>query len=122
MSSENRLTREPWASALKKAGFVNPRTGEPSMSSLAREAGVHISTLTKIVNGTTRSPETDTVTKVADALEVPFVTVAQWIGLAWTDTEPYEPPKESALLNARERLAVTEIIRCMVAERTLRET
>lgn len=107
---------EPWLSALVDAGFVD-RSGVVSLSALARAAGVHTSTVSNMVSGRTGRPSVETVRRVAGALGVSVSTVGGWVGLSWGDggLGEYVPPVEACRLSRRQRAAVDEIIRCMVA-------
>ncbi|WP_408925902.1 helix-turn-helix domain-containing protein [Corynebacterium sp. YSMAA1_1_F7] len=104
-----------WFTAFKKAGMVDPRTGEPSLQALSRETGVHPSSLSRIVTGRTKAPRLATVQAIAKALNTDVITVAGWIGMTWASApEVWEPPEEAALMNTRQREIVEELIRQLV--------
>lgn len=104
-----------WFPAFKKAGMVDPRTGEPSLQALSRETGIHPSSLSRIVTGRTKTPRLATVQSIAKALDTDVVTVAGWIGITWANApEAWEPPEESALMSPRQREVVEELIRQLV--------
>lgn len=104
-----------WFPAFKKAGMVDPRTGEPSLQALSRETGIHPSSLSRIVTGRTKAPRLSTVQAIAGALNTDVVTVASWVGMTWANApETWEPPEEAALMTARQREIVEELIRQLV--------
>lgn len=105
---------EPWASAFRKAGLVAPNTDEPSIQALARAADVHPSAISRIIGGRTRKPRPQTIVKMAQALDVDFVTVAQWVGMPWTSHEPWTPPAEASLMTPRQRDMIETLIRELV--------
>lgn len=107
---------EPWASAMQKAGMVDPRNARPSWSRLAHEVGVHTSTIIAMADGT-RATDLATVHGVAQQLRVPVSTIAKWIGDSRTFGEPYEPPAESMLLSQGEKDALTNLIKQIVADK-----
>ncbi|MFC9995661.1 helix-turn-helix domain-containing protein [Nocardia sp. NPDC127526] len=76
------LAPEPWASEMKAAGLVSPRTGEASIKQLAEAAGLGPSTVHRIVTGknNTSTPGSDTITKLAAALGIEPETVYKRVG------------------------------------------
>lgn len=102
---------EPWASAFKTAGLVSPVTGEPSIQALHRESGVHPSAISRILSGRTKKPHPETVTKIAQALDVSFIEVSRWIGLSWSIHEEWTPPKEANLLTSPQRDLLEKLIK-----------
>lgn len=108
---------EPWASALRDAGLVSPTTGELSLQALHRESGVHASTLSRIISGTTREPRAETLKRIADALNVDFITVAGWINQKRSEFIEWVPPTEAHLMTPREREIISQLIRSMVKNR-----
>lgn len=113
------MSKQPsgWDEALVNAGFVDSRTGKPSYNRLAKAVGVPQSTVSAVVTGKSRHPKPETVQRIADALRVDVRTVAAWVGQKRTEATPYAPPPEADLLTDRQRKAVDEIIRAIVAER-----
>ena len=109
---------EPWASALVSAGLTDPRYTDdrPSMSRLAVAIGVHTSTVSAMINGR-KGTSSATVAATAEALGVDVITVAGWVGQAWSVQEPYRVPDEVNALTKREQDAISELIRAMAAAR-----
>lgn len=105
-----------WDEALAAAGLVDPRNGRPSRNQLARAVGMSNSTLGAVIDGRSK-PKSSTVQKIADALGIDVRVVAGWVGEKRTERSPYAPPAEADLLTDRQRRAVDEIIRAIVAER-----
>lgn len=112
------MSKQPttWEDALENAGLVDPRNGRPSFNQLAIRAGMAPSTITAIVNGRSK-PSPVTIQKIADALRVDVRLVGHWVGQARTERAPYSPPAEADLLTHRQRRAVDEMIRSIVADR-----
>lgn len=106
---------EPWASAMLDARVVDPRYGRPSWSALAREVGVHTSTITAMVNGT-RETSPEIIERVAIALRQTPRTISQWLNVVEV-REAYEPPEESRYLTDAERAAISALISAIAAER-----
>ena len=114
------MSKQPtdWDEALVRAGFVDPRNeAKPSYNQLAQAVGVPQSTISAIVSGRSRRPKPANVQKIADALGVDVRVVSEWVGQERTERAPYAPPAEADLLTDRQRRAVDEIIRAIVAER-----
>lgn len=112
------MSTEPtgeWAKAMIRAKATDPRNGRPSWNMLAELSGVSTSTITKMIGGERRTSPT-TVRKVAQALRVAPEKVSGWLQLATPVREAFEPPPEADLLTPRQRKAVTELIRSMVAD------
>lgn len=107
---------ETWDEALIGADLVDPRNGKPSLNQLAIRADLPASTVTAIAAGR-RKPKTPTIQKIADALGIDVRVVSEWVGQERTERAPYAPPAEADLLTDRQRRAVDEIIRAIVAER-----
>lgn len=109
---------EPWASALVRAGFTDPRYSDdrPSLGALAEAAGVHTTTVSRMVHGRGK-PKHENVEAVAAALRVDVVKVSEWVRQARTEVEPYRMPAEVNLLTRREQAAITELIRAMAEAR-----
>lgn len=107
---------ETWDEALISADLVDPRNGKPSLNQLAIRADLPASTVTAIAAGR-RKPKAPTIQKIADALGIDVLVVSEWVGQERTERAPYAPPAEADLLTDRQRRAVDEIIRAIVAER-----
>lgn len=107
---------EPWDAAIIQAGFTDPRykDARPSMGALATAAGLHTTTVSRMVHGK-GSPDPANVAAVAGALRVDVVVVSRWVDQARSQTEPYTPPPEADLLSRRQQEAVTELIRSIAA-------
>src|SRR5699024_780425 len=112
---------DQWTEAIIRAGYTDPRYREdrPSFSRLAEAAGLHTTTVSRLVRGVGK-PKPGVVEAVAAALGVDVRFVAEWVQQARTESRPYEPPAEVNLLTRREQDAVTELIRAIAAreERT----
>lgn len=107
---------ETWDEALLSADLVDPRNGKPSLNQLAIRADLPASTVTAIAAGR-RKPKAGTIQKIADALGVDVRVVSAWVGQERTERAPYAPPAEADLLTDRQRRAVDEMIRAIIAER-----
>ncbi len=105
----------PWVEAMENVGAVDPRNGRVSWNQLASKAGITTSALTRLATGkTTAKPST--VRAVAEALRVRPEVVSSWISAGREVRGPYVPPDEAHLLTDRQRDALTELIRSMVAD------
>lgn len=113
---------EPWATAIVRAGFTDPRFSDdrPSLGALADKAGIHTTTVSRMVNGVGTARQRN-VAAVADALGVDVVTVSAWVRQARSESEPYEAPEEVNLLTRREQEALTELIRAIAETRRVGE-
>lgn len=80
------------------------------MSQLAKAAGLHTSTVTSLIFQD-RETEPHVVERVAKALGVDVQIVSEWAGIHRPMSAPYVPPPEANLLSARQRKAITELIR-----------
>lgn len=101
---------EPWATAMRKAGAVDPRNDNPSMSALAKMADLHTSTVASLIFRE-RETEPAVIERVASALGIDVREVSTWAGVARSVSDPYVAPPEANLLTARQRKALTEMIR-----------
>lgn len=112
------MSKQPttWEDALEAAGLVDPRNGRPSFNQLAIRAGMAPSTVTAIVAGRSK-PSPATTQKIAEALRLDVRIVGEWVGQVRTERAPYSPPAEADLLTHRQRRAVDEMIRAIVADR-----
>lgn len=98
-----------------RAKAVDPRTGRPSWNQLAIIAGVGTTTLTDAIRGAKKT-SAGTVTKLATALRVSPAQVSEWLNLARQVGDPYQWPAEADLLTPRQRKALTNLIRSIVAD------
>jgi DNA-binding transcriptional regulator YdaS (Cro superfamily) len=105
-----------WAEALVGAGFVDPRYEHdvPSISRLAEEAGLHTTTVSRMIFGRATASARN-VEAVANALGLSVVKVSGWVDQARTVPSPYQVPDEVHLLTERQQKALTELIRSMAA-------
>lgn len=103
---------EPWASRLVERGFTDGRSRQriPSMGALSTKTGLHTSTISALISGK-RKPTVETVQLLVRELGG---DVAAWLGVPVRDE--YTPPPEAALLTPRQRKAVDELIRSIVAD------
>ncbi|MBF6333374.1 helix-turn-helix domain-containing protein [Nocardia transvalensis] len=99
---------EPWASAM---AAVNIR----SRNELADIAGVHPTTVGRLIDDPGHPSSIDTIRAVAKALKLDVRDVAHWSGIALELDEPYTPPPEAALLNREQRNLVTDLIRALAS-------
>jgi len=109
---------EPWHTAMVEARMVDPRYTDdrPSLSRLAEVAGIHTTTVSRMVKGTAAT-KPEHVEAVAEALRVDVRTVSKWVNQARTEVAPYKVPEEVNLLTKRQQDALTELIRSMAVER-----
>lgn len=107
---------DQWTEAIIRAGYTDPRYREdrPSFSRLAEAAGLHTTTVSRLVRGVGK-PKPGVVEAVAAALGVDVRFVSEWAQQVRSETRPYEPPAEVNLLTRREQDAVTELIRAIAA-------
>lgn len=99
---------EEWARRIMQRGYVRTRGSGPNLNALAQDVGLHTSTLTNALRGGSRAPAPGTIAKIVAALGP---DTAAWFGLE--RVEPWEPPESAALLTARQRKALTELIDAM---------
>lgn len=90
-----------------------------SSREIARRAGdrVHHATISKFLNGKhSTNPGDDVLSAFAEVFPtLSLVELRRLAGRPAGEDEPYRPPAEAALLSARQRKAVDELIRSMVA-------
>lgn len=105
--------REPWATALREAGLVDPTRDNPSLNALSRATGITTATLSKIVKGEygSRGPSADNIEKIADALETPPAVVAQWVNRAWESSKPRDLPSDAKFLTDKQWALVVDMIK-----------
>lgn len=96
-----------WQEAMDKVGLS-------SRTRLGIAAGVPTSTITGLITGDRESRE-ETIQKVADALRVEVTTIRTWAAQARGESEPYAAPAEANRLSRRQRKALDELIRSIVA-------
>lgn len=108
------IVPEPWATPFRRAGFVNPNTGEPSLRALYRDAGIHGSTMRRLITGETRNPRTATIKMLASVLGEKPSTIARWVRDAMTiEPKEWTPPKEAQLLTKAQRKSLTQMIKAI---------
>lgn len=90
------------------------RVGLSSRTRLGIAAGVPTSTVTGLITGDRESRE-ETIQKVAAALRVEVTTIRTWAAQARGESEPYSAPPEANRLSRRQRKALDELIRSIVA-------
>lgn len=98
---------EPWRTAMGNAGAY-------SFRQLAAKARVGTSSVTNLIYGRTTSRE-GTMQAVADTLRLPVTTIREWASTARGEVGPYSPPAEANRLSERQRRAIDELIRSIVA-------
>lgn len=109
---------EPWSSAMTKAGFLDPRYGNPSLRRLADAAGVHPTTVSSLIlKGKVISARN--MRSVSTALGVELGDMTRWV--TGERREPYQPPAEADQMTERQRNAVTELILAFIGTGKERE-
>lgn len=103
---------EPWATAVRKKGFVRA-DGEPSLRALAAAAGTNVETTRRLVWGRGKSGD-DVIRHVAVALGVSVGVASAWAQLPRQVDELYVPPQEAHFLTEKQRAAVDQVIKAMV--------
>ncbi|MGW4364575.1 helix-turn-helix domain-containing protein [Nocardia takedensis] len=103
-----RAIPEPWASAMAAANI-------DSRSELADVAGIHPTTVTRLIDQPEHPSSYETIRAVADALKLDVRDVAHWAGLALELTEPFVAAPESITLGREQRRLVNELIRALAA-------
>lgn len=88
--------------------------GTYSLTQLSQKTGTGVSTLADLVHGRRRSSE-KTIEAVAGALRLPLTTIRGWAAAALGEVGPWEPPAVANRLTDRQRRALDELIRAMVA-------
>lgn len=106
-----------WDEALRAAGYVDQRSGKRgSWRGLSHEIGVHVTTLTSMARGE-RETDQAIVNKVADALGVDQLTIAEWIGRERTERRPFQPVDGADLMTKDEQAAINSLITLLVRDR-----
>lgn len=97
----------PWRDAMEKAGTY-------SLRDLAARAGVGTSTVSDLIYGRKLASER-TMQAAADSLRLPITTIREWAATARGEVGPYQPPAVANRLTERQRRALDELIRSIVA-------
>lgn len=97
---------EDWAAAMERKGISSERH-------LAREVGVHATTIGTMLRGT-RATKPATLRKVADVLGLDVKTVTAWANQSLASQGPYVPPERSELLSPTQRQALNMVITAML--------
>lgn len=97
----------PWREAMEKAGAY-------SLRDLAGRAGIGTSTVSDLIYGRKSSSE-PTMQATADSLRLPVTTIREWAAAARGEAGPYQPPAVANRLTERQRRALDELIRSIVA-------
>lgn len=96
----------PLQDAMRKADFLDPRAGNPSLNQWAKESGVHTSTISSFLDGRKTRPEN--VRKLAGALGIPVADLYAMVGRE--SLTPWVPPAGTEMLSERQRSALNELI------------
>lgn len=102
-----RETPAEWQALMRARGIS-------SLRMLAVKAGVSSPAATRLVHGDTSSSD-ETIAAVAEALGVPLARIYELVGVSAAEAKPYSPPAEASRLTDRQRRAIDEIIRSIVA-------
>ena len=97
---------KPLQQAMRQAGFLDPRTDEPSLSQWSKACGVHTTTISNFTKGST--PRLSTLQAMADALDVSIGELQGMVGRG--TAEPWTPPSGTEKLSHRQRAALNELI------------
>lgn len=116
---DQRPVPPPWDAMYVAVGAVNRdqrRSGprEASFTAMRDLSGVSVTALGNMAYGVSKSLP-GTIRKVADALKVEPKVLTELMGRPAMAKEPYVPPKEADQLSPRQRVAVNELIRAIVA-------
>jgi transcriptional regulator with XRE-family HTH domain len=87
-----------------------------AVSRAARDLGYSLNhdTAARYLRGDHGQPDEETLVALSLVLDVPLRALREAADLPAESTEPYQPPREAARLNRRQRRAVDEIIRAML--------
>ncbi|MET7771406.1 helix-turn-helix transcriptional regulator [Nocardia sp. NPDC005366] len=103
-----RAVPEPWASAMAAANI-------DSRNELADLAGLHATTVSRLIDNPELLPTLDTLRAVAKALKLDVRDVSHWAGLDLDTDEPFIPTPDATMLSREQRKLVNELIRALVA-------
>ncbi|WUA06808.1 helix-turn-helix transcriptional regulator [Nocardia sp. NBC_01377] len=103
-----RAVPEPWASAMAAVGLT-------SRNELAEAAGIHATTVARLIDDPEHQTSLETLRAVADALQLDVRDVAHWSGLYLEMVEPFVPAPEAGILGREQRRLVNELIRALAA-------
>ena len=105
---------EPWRSLMEQRGL-------PSIRALSRKSGLAVETTRKAILGLA-VPKLESIQALAYALDVPVEHVEALLGVEYVSAPtPYAPPSEADRMTQRQRVAVDEMIRLLVAGNRVRE-
>lgn len=96
--------------AFVKAGFVDPRNGEPSMRRIAEEVGVSNATASRYFRQQSKS-ELETRQKFADALGLNLSQLDKLVDGA--EVDPYTPPSAAHGLSYENRRLIDQLINAL---------
>ncbi len=108
--SDKRETPAEWQKLMDRKGLSSARR-------LGTAAGVHYSTINRIMHGDGPVPKAKTLDKIADALDVDPQVVYALVDSSFQETKPWSPPEASRTLTGDEREALDRLIRLMTAGR-----
>ncbi|WP_162240306.1 helix-turn-helix domain-containing protein [Nocardia arizonensis] len=103
-----RAVPEPWASAMAAVGLT-------SRNELAEAAGIHPTTVARLIDDPDHQSSLEIIRAVAEALQLDVRDVAHWAGLYLEMVEPFIPAPESAILGREQRRLVNELIRALAS-------
>jgi hypothetical protein len=98
---------EQWAQPMRDLGFTH--RGEPSISALARAAGLSVETTRRYIHRVGES-HAETIAALSKAMRQ---DVSSWVGSTEAG-EPFVGPDASRWLDDRQRVALTELINSFV--------
>lgn len=101
---------EPWRTAATRVGLNSYRK-------LAAAAGLSHGTIQRAFTGQRKSVAPATIVGLSRALRLPEETISEYLGMGQQTIQEYTPPEEASMLTRRERDAIDEIIRLLVASR-----
>lgn len=105
---------EPWSSLLEQRGIT-------SIRALSRKSGLSVETTRKALLGLA-TPRLETIQALAEALQVSVPRIETMLGDEYVSTaRPYAPPAEADRMTRRQRVAIDEMIRLLVAGNRLGE-
>ena len=96
------------------ADLISQAAPNASRREIARKTGVAPETINRIMRGE-GDPDSDTVEKIAHALKINVQKARASVAKPRGEKTPYQPPTEANLLDDRQRRAVDELIRSIVA-------